>query len=58
MSLLDKYSPKFFVHGHIHMNYGRNNKRERVYKDTRVINAFERCVFDYEDENLRERLKY
>ena len=49
MSLLDKYSPKFFVHGHIHMNYGRNNKRERVYKDTRVINAFERYIFEYEE---------
>ena len=49
VSLLDKYSPKFFVHGHIHMNYGRNNKRERVYKDTRVINAFERYIFEYEE---------
>jgi Icc-related predicted phosphoesterase len=49
VQLMDKYTPRFFVHGHIHMSYGRNNKRERVYKDTRVINAYERYVIDYEE---------
>lgn len=50
--LLEKYKPKFFLHGHVHMSYGRNHKRYDQYQDTHVINAFERCIFDYEkDEN-------
>ena len=58
LTLLEKYKPKFFIHGHVHMAYGRQHKRYDQYGETHVINAFERCVFDYEDENLRERLKY
>ena len=53
VDLMDKYVPKYFVHGHIHMNYGMNNKRERVYKDTRVINAFERYIIEYDEEEKR-----
>ncbi len=47
-TLMDKYSPKYFVHGHIHMNYGMNNKRERSYKDTRIINAYDHYVIEYD----------
>ncbi len=45
--LLDKYSPKYFVHGHVHMNYGRMYKRTDTYKDTTIINAYERYLIDY-----------
>jgi Icc-related predicted phosphoesterase len=48
VSLIDKYSPKFFVHGHIHMNYGMNNKRERNYKETRIINAYDHYIIEVE----------
>lgn len=44
--ILDTYKPKYFIHGHVHMNYGRN-PRLRQYKDTTVINAFEQYRFDY-----------
>ncbi len=47
--LLDKYQPKYFIHGHVHMNYGRNFVREDVYKNTRVINAYEKYVIDVPD---------
>ena len=48
-----KLWPKFFLHGHVHMSYGRKHKRYDRYLDTHVINAFERCVFDYEkDESV------
>ena len=57
-TLMDKYHPRFFIHGHVHMAYGRQHKRYDQYGDTHVINAFERCVFDYEDENLKEHLKH
>ena len=52
-TLLETYKPKFFLHGHVHMSYGRKHKRYDRYLDTHVINAFERCVFDYEkDESV------
>lgn len=57
LALLEKYKPRFFLHGHVHMSYGRKHKRYDKYKETHVINAFERCVFEYEDENLREHLR-
>lgn len=55
-TLMEKYRPKFFLHGHVHLSYGRNYKRYDQYEDTHVINAYERCVFDYEDENLKGNL--
>ena len=45
-TILDKYEPKLFVHGHVHMNYGRNHKREDMYGNTRVINAFEKYIIE------------
>lgn len=45
-TILDKYEPKLFVHGHVHMNYGRNHKREDMYGNTRVINAFEKYIVE------------
>lgn len=57
LSLLEKYKPRFFLHGHVHMSYGRDHKRYDKYQETHVINAFERCVFEYEDENVREHIR-
>lgn len=44
--LLDRYQPKFFIHGHVHLNYGADIPRERQYQQTRVINAYERYVIE------------
>ena len=46
-TLLDKYQPKYFLHGHIHLNYNCRNKRYDQYQRTQVINAYEKCVFEY-----------
>ncbi len=54
--LMGKYHPKYFLHGHVHMSYGRNHKRYDKYLDTHVINAYHRCIFEYEDENPQEHL--
>ncbi len=56
LSLMEKYKPKFFLHGHVHKTYGRQHKRYDRYRDTHVINAFERCVFDFEAEDVKENL--
>ena len=45
-TILQKYEPKLFVHGHVHMTYGRDFKREAMYNNTRVINAFERYIIE------------
>ncbi len=47
--LLDKYEPGYFVHGHVHMNYRREYIREDIYKNTLVINAYERYVIEIPD---------
>lgn len=46
-TLLERYRPKYFLHGHVHMNYGRRHKRCDIYGETHIINAYERFVFDY-----------
>lgn len=44
--LIETYHPKYFVHGHVHMNYGRQYPRVDVIGDTQVINAFERYILE------------
>ena len=51
--LMEKYSPKYFLHGHVHMNYGRRHKRCDMFMGTQVINAFERYEFEYEETNVK-----
>ena len=50
IDLIEKYNPKYFLHGHVHMPYGREHKRYDRYEDTQVINGYERFVFDFEDD--------
>jgi Icc-related predicted phosphoesterase len=57
VNLIDRYRPKYFLHGHVHLNYNHMQKRYDKYKDTQIINAYERFVFDYEDEEP-SHLKY
>jgi Icc-related predicted phosphoesterase len=45
--LMDKYKPKYLFYGHVHMSYGKGAERELQYKDTTVINGFEKWVVEY-----------
>ena len=48
--LLEKYRPRFFLHGHMHMNYYWCAKqwRECAYNEhTTVVNAYEQYVIEY-----------
>lgn len=58
LKLLEKYCPKYFLHGHVHMSYGRKHKRYDKYLNTHVINGYERCVFEFEDDNPKENMLY
>lgn len=44
--LLETYQPKYFVHGHVHMNYGRQFPREDQMGETKVVNAYERYIIE------------
>ncbi len=49
LKLIDKYQPKYLLHGHVHLNYGKDQTRVREYHGTQVINVCERYVLDIPD---------
>ena len=53
--LLDKYRPRYMLHGHVHLRYGQDKTRIRQYGDTTVINASERYVLELPDVPVKER---
>ena len=36
---MDKYRPRYFIHGHVHQSYGHNLPQQIQYGDTTVFNA-------------------
>lgn len=46
LPLIDDYEPRWFVHGHVHLNYGPNIPRVLRHGSTDVINAYERYVLE------------
>jgi Icc-related predicted phosphoesterase len=48
--IMDRFHPAYFIHGHVHANYGRNFKRVSQYGETTVINAYERHMVEFERE--------
>ena len=52
---LDKYHPKYFVHGHVHMTYGSNIPRVREHEGTTLINAYERYTLEIPDVEFPQK---
>ena len=48
--LIGRFRPKYFVHGHVHRNYGHNIPRRIEHGDTVILNACGYTVFDCERE--------
>lgn len=46
LNIMDEYRPVLFAHGHVHINYGRDFKRESWYNETHVINAYEKYIIE------------
>ena len=44
-SLIERYHPAYFVHGHIHKNYGTHIPQKSEWNGTTIINAYEHCIF-------------
>ena len=51
LNLIDRYQPKYLIHGHVHANYDRNFKRKDTCGKTTVVNAYEFYVVEYPLEN-------
>lgn len=48
VELMDRFRPKYFIHGHVHMNYGAHIPRKEQRGDTTIINAYDHYGFEYE----------
>lgn len=55
ISLMDRFSPAFFVHGHFHANYGGRFQRESRYRNTFVINAYESYILELDPNEIRDK---
>ena len=55
--ILDVYQPKWFIHGHVHLNYDAKLPRVCTRGNTTVINATERYVFEIPDPDPVEERK-
>ena len=45
-TLIEQYEPKYFVHGHIHLNYDFRLPQICKKGNTTVVNAYDHCVID------------
>lgn len=46
LPLMERYEPRWLVHGHVHLNYGHDIPRVVRHGQTDVINAYERYVLE------------
>ena len=49
LPLLDKYKPRYLIHGHVHANYGADIPRLLQRDGTTIINAYERYLLEIPD---------
>ena len=47
-NIIEKYHPKYFLHGHVHKSYGSKFKRFDEYEGTTIVNACEKCIIEYD----------
>lgn len=57
LKLMDKYKPRYLLHGHTHLNYKQDCVRERQYKDTQVINVCGRYELEIPDHTIHPTWK-
>ncbi|HKM17668.1 MAG: metallophosphoesterase [Firmicutes bacterium] len=47
--MIHKYQPRYFIHGHTHLNYSLKQKRIDVVNNTEVINGYGYHILDTEE---------
>lgn len=45
--LLEQHQPKYFIHGHVHANYGIKVPKISKYGNTTILNAYNYIIFNY-----------
>ena len=55
LSFMEKYRPKYLVHGHVHLSYGHGVERIHTCEDTTIINAFEKYELSMEPVSEGEK---
>lgn len=50
LPLLDKYKPRYLVHGHVHQRYGVHRPRCYQYGETTIVNATGRYILEIPDK--------
>ena len=53
--IMKHYKPEYFFHGHVHMNYNRNQPRVSSYLDTTIINAYDRYIVEVPDPEKKRK---
>ena len=48
LDFIDRWKPKYLVHGHVHLNYGKND-RLHEYHGTQIVNAFQKYVIEIDE---------
>ena len=51
IELLDKYHPKYLLHGHVHLRYGQENTRNMEYNGSHVVNVCPRYTLEVPDHD-------
>jgi Icc-related predicted phosphoesterase len=52
--LIDKYTPKYFIHGHIHASFTEPTERVTIVNQTKVINSYGYFIFDIEPGSMAQ----
>lgn len=52
LPLLDEFQPRYFIHGHVHVNYGFDRPRVLQRGVTTIINAYERYELEIPDGEI------
>lgn len=54
LPLIDELKPRWFVHGHVHLNYRSSSRRVYTRGETAIVNACGRYILDTEQKELRD----
>ncbi len=46
LDMMDRYQPRYWLHGHVHMNYDSDIPRRMTRGGTEIINAYERYIIE------------
>lgn len=50
--LIEHYSPRYFIHGHIHRNFSSSSERITLVDKTKVINTYGYNLFEIDHETM------